>query len=239
MTNSIPRLWVSVVLIVGATTAYAERKPTKQTLESRGQQRTYYLYVPENPEQRPLPVVVLLHGSGRDGKSLVDPWQPLAKKEGIILAAPDSRSGQGWNVREDGPDFLRDVVETVKRAYAVDAHRIYLFGHSAGAIHALSMAMLQSEYFAAVAAHAGVLAQHATPYMENATRKTPIRIWVGTNDKQFPLEPVRETRDRLNSNGFTVELIEIKGHTHWYYDRAPKINKEVWEFFKLHQLGQP
>ena len=201
------RFCTTVALVLCAATAQADRKTTRQTLDSGGQQRSYYLYVPENPQQRPLPVIVLLHGSGRDGRSLVDPWQPLAKKEGIILAGPDSRSGRGWGMRDDGPEFLRDLVETLKRAYAVDPSRIYLFGHSAGAIHALSMAVLESEYFAAVAAHAGVLPQHATPYVDRATRKTPIRMWVGTNDDLFPLEPVRATRDTLNSHGFNVELV--------------------------------
>jgi poly(3-hydroxybutyrate) depolymerase len=231
------RFCLTAALVLCASTAHADRKTTKQTLDSGGQPRTYYLYVPDNPQQRPLPVLVLLHGSGRDGKSLVDPWQPLASKEGIILAGPDSRSGQGWGMRDDGPEFLRDLVETVKRVYPVDRNRIYLFGHSAGAIHALSMALLESEYFAAVAVHAGVVAQHAAPYMERATRKTPIRMWVGTKDKLFPLEPVRATRDALNNHGFNVELVEIKGHTHWYYDRAAKINKEVWSFLQQHQLG--
>jgi hypothetical protein len=29
-------------------------------------------------------VILLLHGSGHDGKSLIDPWLPLAKSEGIV-----------------------------------------------------------------------------------------------------------------------------------------------------------
>jgi poly(3-hydroxybutyrate) depolymerase len=232
------RLWITAALVLCATTAHADRKAIKQTLESGGEQRTYHLYVPENPQQRPRPLIVLLHGSGRDGRSLVDPWQPVAKKEGIILAGPESRSGQGWGMRHDGPQLLIDLVETLKRAYAVDPKRVYLFGHSAGAIHALAMAVLRSEYFAAVAVHAGVLPEHAAPFIERAPRKTPIRMWVGTKDKLFPLEPVRASRDALNSQGFSVDLVEIKGHTHWYYDRASKINTEVWSFLQLHQLAE-
>ena len=29
-------------------------------------------------------MILLLHGSGHDGKSLIDPWLPLAKSEGIV-----------------------------------------------------------------------------------------------------------------------------------------------------------
>ena len=102
------------------------------------------------------------------------------------------------------------------------------------------MAVLESEYFAAIAAHAGVLTEEMAPFIPQAPRKTPIGLWVGTNDALFPLEPVRATRDAFNKHGFSVDLVEIKGHTHRYYDRASEINKDVWMFLKLHQLqGEP
>jgi predicted esterase len=50
---------------------------------------------------------VLLHGSGRNGLSLVEKWKDLASKEGIILAGPDAANPNVWSPSEDGPDFLR------------------------------------------------------------------------------------------------------------------------------------
>jgi poly(3-hydroxybutyrate) depolymerase len=137
---------------------------------------------------------------------------------------------------EDGPDFLHDLVEMLKRQFDLDARRVYLFGHSAGAGQALMMAALESEYFAAAAVHAGAMPESAFPLIERATRKTPIGIWIGTNDALFPLEVVRATRDALSAQGFAAELTEIPGHTHWYYDRAPEINKKVWAFLRQHTL---
>jgi poly(3-hydroxybutyrate) depolymerase len=231
---------VAVAALACATFAHAEAKVTKETLQSDGQNRTYYLFVPDNSQRQPMPLIVLLHGSGRDGRSLLDPWQPLAKKEGIILAGPESKVREGWGMRDDGPQFMYDLVETIKKNQPVDPKRVYLFGHSAGAIQALLMAVLESEYFAAVAAHAGVLTKDIETFIERAPRKTPIAMWVGTNDKLFPLAPVRATRDLLNAGGFSVDLVEIKGHTHWYYDRAAEINKDVWSFLQLHRLqGEP
>ena len=50
----------------------------------------------------------------------------------------------------------------------------------------------------------------------------------------------RATRDALNARGFSSELTEIKGHTHWYYDRAPDINRSAWDFLKKYELvGDP
>src|SRR5262249_47557663 len=101
---------------------------TKQKLESQGKQRTYYLFVPKSAEQaNNPPLLVLLHGSGRNGLSLVEKWKDLAAKEGLIIAGPDSSSSEGWRIPEDGPEFIHDLVEALIKQYRVDPHRVYLF----------------------------------------------------------------------------------------------------------------
>lgn len=99
------------------------------------------------------------------------------------------------------------------------------------------MSLLESRYFAAAAIHAGALAKD-DPAIGVAKRKTSIALFVGTRDKFFPLDRVRQTRDDLKRQGFAVELTEISGHDHWYYDLAPKINQSAWEFLKKHQLDE-
>jgi dipeptidyl aminopeptidase/acylaminoacyl peptidase len=99
------------------------------------------------------------------------------------------------------------------------------------------MSLLESQYFAAAAIHAGAIRKD-DPAIAIAKRKTPIAMIVGTRDRLFPLEDVRRTRDDLNRQGFSVELTEIPGHDHWYYDLAPKINQKAWEFLKQHELSE-
>ncbi|HZF12328.1 MAG TPA: PHB depolymerase family esterase [Thermoanaerobaculia bacterium] len=214
---------------------------TKEILRSGGQDRAYYLFVPKSiSPSATAPLIVLLHGSGRNGASLVEPWKDLARKEGFIIVGPDALSSQGWKIPEDGPDFLHELVEALKTKYPINARRVYLFGHSAGAVQALYLSLLESEYFAATAVHAGSLRGEDTAFIDQAKRKIPISIYVGTNDQLFPLAVVRSTRDALNTRGFTAELTEIKGHTHFYYDRAGEINHSAWEFLKKHELaGEP
>jgi poly(3-hydroxybutyrate) depolymerase len=221
-------VWVSVV--------QAAEKIVKETMISGDATRTYYLFVPEKAKDKPAPLVILLHGSGRDGRILVDHWESLAKKEGIVLAGPDAIVRDGWGMRDDGPPLLRDLLEDIKEKRSIDLRRVYIFGHSAGAIHALKMGILESEYFAAVAVHAGALTPDFAPYIRRAPRKIPIAIWVGTNDNFFPLTPVRATRDALNDQGFHAELTEIGGHTHNYYGRSSEINKNAWAFLQDKRL---
>ncbi len=229
-------LMAAAIAFTCAPAAIAGEKIARRTLLSDGETRTYYLFVPDSATDKPAPLIIMLHGSGRDGRILLEHWESHAKKEGIILAGPDATVREGWNMGRDSPLLLRDIVDDVKAKYSVDPKRVYLFGHSAGAIHALKLGVLESEYFAAVAVHAGAFEPEFAAYVRRAPRKIPIAIWVGTNDQFFPLAPVRATRDVLNEQGFNAQLTEIKGHTHDYYGRSSEINKAVWAFLRDKQL---
>ncbi len=212
---------------------------TKEIIRSQNKDRVYYLYVPDKLDKtKPVPLIVLLHGSGRTGNSLVEKWKDLAKKEGLIIVGPDALNTAGWTIPGDGPDFIYELVEALKAKYPINARRVYLFGHSAGAGQSLLLSLLESEYFAATAIHAGALNSNDGPFIERATRKIPMAIWVGTNDEYFPLTVVRATRDALVSAGFKCELTEIKNHTHWYYDTASETNAAAWNFLKGYSLTE-
>jgi poly(3-hydroxybutyrate) depolymerase len=230
---------LAISFVLCATSAPAAEKVVKETFGAGGRNRTYYLFVPDKATaDRPAPLLLLLHGSLRDGRSLLDPWLPLAKENGIILVAPEANNRQAWSMREDGPDFLYSLVEMIRVQQPVDLRRLYLFGHSAGALHGLAMAVLESEYFAAVAVHAGTLPDQVIPYVGQAQRKMPIAIWVGTNDSFFPLHAVRATQTTFNKQGFAVALTEMPGHTHNYYNRASEINRQAWQFMEKHRLDE-
>ena len=86
----IKSIGLCVLVSLAIAPAALAQKITKQTFTSDGSERTYYLFVPDSARNKPAPLVVLLHGSGRDGRILVEHWQSLAKKEGIVLAGPDA-----------------------------------------------------------------------------------------------------------------------------------------------------
>lgn len=227
-----------LLFLISPATSFSQQI-AKELITIEGKKRAYYLFAPEKlSASQPLPLIVLLHGSGRNGLSLVEKWKDVAKKENVILVGPDALDSRGWRIPEDGPDALRELIETLKAKYPVNERRVYLFGHSAGAGQSLYLSLLESQYFAATAVHAGALDPEAYPFIERAKRKIPIAIFVGTNDNFFPLSIVRETRDAFNSRGFSLELTEIKNHTHWYYDRAPEINRRAWEFLNKHELTE-
>lgn len=223
-------------------------KISKETFESGGKKRAYYLYVPKAVAEAKAaaPLLVTLHGSGRDGRILVEHWKEMADREGLILAGPDSakagstEGGATWLLGRDGPDLIRDVVEDLNAKYAVNKRRVYLFGHSAGGGFAIYLAVTESEYFAAAFVHAGAIPEEGRKAFDMVKRKIPVGIVVGTEDPFFPVEAVRSTRDALKAKGIEGPLTEIKGHTHDYYGRSKEVNKLAWEFLKDKQLeGEP
>ncbi len=232
-------LFLLALLMLPLLINASSEKIVKDSITSQGKQRTYYLFVPDTVKaSTPAPLIVLLHGSGHNGMSLIEKWKDIAKQEGIIIVGPDSIDSSQWSSPVDGPDFLHDLVEAIKSKYPVNPRRVYLFGHSAGAIFALQISLLESEYFAASAVHAGALQTQAYSLIDHAKRKIHIAIFVGTNDQYFPLTAVRATRDELEKQGFSVELTEIPNHDHWYYDLAPRINRSAWEFLKKYELAE-
>jgi poly(3-hydroxybutyrate) depolymerase len=223
------------LLALSSAVAFAAAKPEKQTITSLGAERTYYTFVPDKLTA-PAPLLLLLHGSGRDGMSLIDEWKGLADKEGIVLAAPDSANSREWSMSTDGPEFLHEVVEAIRAKYSVDGTRLYIFGHSAGAVFALYMSVMESRYFAAAGVHAGAMGEDFYPYLDLAKRKIPVTIWVGTEDPYFKLPMVKATQAELNKHGFDAKVVEMKGHDHNYYVVSKDLNPKIWDFFRNHKL---
>ena len=234
---------LALLLALLFTTASAAT-PEKQTITFEGRERVYYTVAPEKavaaPEMTaaPAPLLLLLHGSGRDGMSQIEQWQALAEQEGLVLVAPNSLNSGEWSMGVDGPEFLHEIVEAVRGKYSIDGNRIYLFGHSAGAVFALYMGLMESQYFAAAGVHAGAIREEFYSSLDNvAKRKLPLAIWVGTEDPYFSLTMVKGTQSELQKHGFDAQVFEMKGHDHDYYAVAKDLNPKIWSFLSASSLG--
>jgi poly(3-hydroxybutyrate) depolymerase len=221
---------VALILGVGISVPALAQKTEQHKIVFGGAQRTYLLY-PAAPGSEPAPLLLLLHGSGRDAASIFDLWQPLAKKERIVLVAPDAFNRAGWSTATDGPDFMRQIIDEVTVGGGIDKRRMYIFGHSAGGHHAIDLGLLESEYFAAVAVHAGVLIEPGA-ILPMADRKIPVSMWNGLDDPTVPIAAARSTLKTLTAGGFPASLVEIPAHTHDYYGLAGQVNKEAWQMLK-------
>jgi poly(3-hydroxybutyrate) depolymerase len=210
----------------------------KQLLEDHGNTRTYYVSGPKDlaPGEK-CPLVIAFHGSGGDGAMMVDSWANLAQKERFFVAALKSLDRWNWTIPADGPDLVNKLTETLLAKLPIDSSRLYLFGQSAGAVFALRLGLLESQYFAAVAVHAGSFrssADFATVQM--ARRKLPVLIISGDRDPIFPPASVKSTVAAMQAAGIPAESFIMDWHDHRYYALADSINARAWEFLKKHSL---
>ena len=226
------------ILAISIHEASPKDKVLKEKISSGGRERTYHLFVPETLDLgKPAPLLIMLHGSGRDGSSLIDPWKKLAKEKGIVLAGPNALNSQKWISPADGPVFLRDVVESIKARFNIDSKRVYLFGHSGGGSFAIMNALFEPNFFAAAAVHAGALPDpdQFMPVL-SSRRRIPIAIWVGDRDPFFPVSAVKLTVDILQTHGFPGQFSVLQNHDHNYYGLADKVNKAAWSFLESKAL---
>jgi len=184
------------------------------------------LIVPER--EAPLPVLLLLHGSGDSPGPMMEAWRQQAKQKKIILIAPELPLRRDFEAA--APRVFKCVVEDAKRFARVEAKRVYVFGNSMGGYLAYDAAAFGSEYFAAVAVHAMGIDPDYDGILDAARRKTPIAIYMGVQDPLVSLKNVRRTRELLLAKGFSVHYVELKDHDHNYYRVADRINPDIWDF---------
>jgi polyhydroxybutyrate depolymerase len=138
--------------------------------------RNYHLAVPDRPASGRLPLVIMLHGHGMSGASMMHPtggwisfrdpalaWLAIVDREGILYLAPDGWKGsdgkRGWNdCRADAPTnpntddigFLRALIDKAVSEHNADSSRVYVIGVSNGGSMAWRVAIELAPKIAAV-----------------------------------------------------------------------------------------
>jgi polyhydroxybutyrate depolymerase len=126
------------------------------------------VHVPATYDDSPMPLLVALHGRGSTGDALERYVQFTAMSEsrGFLLALPDGlRDRWGltyWNATDvccgpptDDSGYLRDLIMVIRREFTVDDRRIFVFGHSNGAVMAHRMGCDHADLLAAIASFSG------------------------------------------------------------------------------------
>ena len=172
------------------------------------------LYVPESyRHDRPMPLVLMLHGAGGVPRESIDLVRRHADTFGFIILAPGSQAAT-WDIiakRAYGTDVaaIDTALAQVFEDYAVDRGRIAVAGFSDGASYALSLGLTNGSLFSHVIAF-------SPGFMAPAREQGKPRIFIshGVQDRVLPIEQCsRRLVPSLKRRGYEVSYTEFPdGH---------------------------
>ena len=225
------------ILLVASCSGAAPSQPrmTSGTLVFEGDSINYAVFVPSTYDPaRALPTLLLLHGAGGNGLSMLNLWRTLAEEKGVLLLAPtlSLTAQQETRVAVLFPALL----DAVKARWTIDPLRVYAFGYSAGGYFAFDAATVVSGTFAAAGVFAAIIAPGYEWIAQQPGRKSPIAFYIGDHDQFFTQTPPRGTRDLLTQNGFTVHYVELPNQDHDYPAIADSVNPDAWAFLSKYSL---
>jgi len=188
----------------------------------------FSLYVPEQSDgQRPMPLVVALHGGHGHGRDYLWAWLREARSREVLVLSPTSRD-RTWSIM-GGDDVdaepLREMVESVAARYPVDRTRVLLTGMSDGATYALLCGLRDGMPFTHLAPLCGVLHPMllANGDLVHA-RDFPVYLVHGALDWMFPVHTAQLARQALLAAGARLVYREIEDLSHTYpRDENPHI----------------
>jgi poly(3-hydroxybutyrate) depolymerase len=209
----------------------------------------YRTYVPTTyTGTKAYPLIIALHGLGGTEDAFFENYNqalpPLAEQHGYIVAAPlgyrvDGSYGWGLGTAPVDPNLRRtqdyseqdvmQVLQRMRQQYKIDESRIYLIGHSMGAIGTWKLAPKYPDIWAAIAPIAG----NGAPDTLEKIRAVPEIIVHGDADPTVAVTGSRTMVAKLKALGTEHKYIEVPGGLH--SDVVGPNLAAIVEFFDAHK----
>lgn len=199
----------------------------------------YYLYIPRNHGEGPLPAVVFLHGSVGNFKTYTWLWSKFAEEHGFVIIAPSFGFGN-WN-RPGGDAAVLRALDDAQRVVAesgvaIDPARIYLAGISNGGLGVSRVAAAAPERFAGLIYLSPVMPPSILARAEFKAdwAQRPVLVIAGMADERIPLTYIREQAAALRAGAVNVTLHEYPGEDHFLFFSQPEaVLQEVAEWLPV------
>ncbi len=171
----------------------------------------------------PFPVILMIHGWTGDENSM---WvfTPRLPKQALVIAprglySTPSVSGYSWHPEIPQPwPWVNDFQPAVEKLFNTvssqnfplgDFSSLHLLGFSQGAALAYSIALLDPERVASLAALSGFMPDGASARLGNGRLEgLPVFVAHGTEDDRVPVEKARMSVELLERDGAMVTYCE-------------------------------
>jgi predicted peptidase len=187
-----------------------------------GQKVNYALFVPHDyTPERPVPVILFLHGGGEAGTDGRKPTQvgigpairAREKAFPFLVVFPQAQLSAIWLPGQSEGDRALAILDDVQKEYRTDPDRVYLTGISMGGFGTWQMAAKFPDRWAAIVPICGP----AYPAHAEAIKPLPCWCFHGEQDKVVPVQSSREMIDALKLAGGQPRYTEYPdvGHNSW------------------------
>ena len=168
-----------------------------------GLKRTYLIHIPSSINvNEPLPLLIVLHGGGGNGKSMVKltkgGFDRLSDKKGFIVVYPDgidkhwndgrNATETGYSTHEENTNdvaFIAALIDHLIKKFNADAKRVYVTGMSNGAMMSYRLGCELSGKIAAIAPVAGNIPKNL---IQLCSPSCPVAV-LAINSENDPLVP--------------------------------------------------
>jgi polyhydroxybutyrate depolymerase len=199
MTGLITLLFAHTLL---ETASASNGKSTYHEMVVDGIQRSYIMYSPTTHSQKPLPLMIVLHGGLGNAEHIMKTtaMNDIADSGPFVVAYPNGVGGlfgfakrRTWNaggccgpaVKKgvDDVKFVEKIIGDIGKKISIDTRRIYVTGMSNGAMMAYRLAAAMPDKIAAVIAVAGTMAIDDF----DAAKSVAVMLIHGSDDKNVPI----------------------------------------------------
>ena len=208
------------------------------SLDHDGVQRSYQLYIPNSYQpEKPLPLLIVLHGRNSDGGKMADltSFNLRAENHGFIVAYPNGLN-RFWNYLHgahpqagapNDSEFLLEVKRDVQSRYAIDPVRVYATGISNGGFMVQRLACYAPGQFAAFASvAAGGFAE--MPAVCQGGKPVNMLIMHGTADNKVPWRGVGIEDSQGNRQLITLSIANTMKHWNAHNRCGPEVsNRQI------------
>ena len=194
----------------GTATPNGNSSPGKPIALGLDRDRDAFLYVPKSATKSPLPLLLFLHGATQSAEDMFGYLDSAPDETGVTILAPNSRDTT-WDAITGsfGPDvdFLNRALQRTFETVAIDPARVTIGGFSDGATYAISLGLINGDFFKRVAAFSpGFVIDGA------AQGKPSFFISHGTRDHILPIDRCgRRIAADLKTHGYEVAFREFDG----------------------------
>jgi phospholipase/carboxylesterase len=174
-------------------------------------ERDAVLQIPNNAGDKPLPLLVMLHGATQRADDMFWYLGSAHEEAGVAVLAPNSAETT-WDAIGNhafGEDiyYLDKMLERVFETTAIDPARVSVGGFSDGATYALSLGLINGDFFKSIVAFSPGFVISG-----DAHGKPRIFISHGTHDHILPIDRCgRRIADELKGEGYDVTFREFDG----------------------------